>query len=117
MPFKDKNTPEAQASIKESSRKYYLSHKEEYKKRATASKEKLRAEIRVLKAGPCTDCGKKYPFYVMQFDHISDDKEFNISSAAGQTMSLDRIKAEIEKCELVCANCHAERTYSRYGLE
>lgn len=46
----------------------------------------------------------------MQFDHLGD-KLFTISNA-GAT-SVERLLAEIAKCEVVCANCHAERTYQR----
>lgn len=72
----------------------------------------LRQEIRDLKESkPCTDCGIKYPYYVMQFDHISDNKSFSISRLSRKTRR--QVYEEINKCELVCANCHAERTHSR----
>ena len=58
---------------------------------------------------PCADCGIQYPYYVMDFDHQSD-KLFTIGSAAGNK-SLKAIKEEIEKCEVVCANCHRQRTF------
>ena len=74
----------------------------------------LRQEIRDLKESkPCTDCGIKYPYYVMQFDHISDNKSFSISRLSRKTRR--QVYEEINKCELVCANCHAERTHSRLG--
>lgn len=59
---------------------------------------------------PCTDCGVIYPYYVMQFDHLGD-KEFTISH--GRWKSLDKIKEEVAKCEVVCANCHFERSWQR----
>ena len=62
-------------------------------------------------ANPCADCGRYYPYYVMQFDHIGKDK-FRIVSHM-RNYSMERIMAEIAKCELVCANCHAVRTYNR----
>ena len=65
----------------------------------------------LLKEKPCTDCVVQYPPYVMQWDHITDDKNFTIGS--NWQFGIDRILAEIEKCELVCANCHAERTHRR----
>lgn len=67
--------------------------------------------INAAKDVPCTDCGIKYPPYVMQFDHLRD-KEFQIGNSF--TFSLERVLAEIEKCEVVCANCHAERTHQRW---
>lgn len=95
---------------------YYLAHKEEYISRArnreARQKELLRKTLREAKAKPCTDCNVEYPYYVMQFDHLSA-KEFTIGSYAGTTGSVKRLLAEIAKCEVVCANCHAERTHQR----
>lgn len=62
---------------------------------------------------PCTDCGHIYPSDVMEFDHIGNDKSFNIAVAVRNGMSIERIKKEIAKCELVCANCHRIRTMNR----
>jgi hypothetical protein len=60
----------------------------------------------------CTDCKVSYPPYVLDFDHIRD-KEFGISRAIQNGTSLDKIIKEIEKCEIVCSNCHRKRTYER----
>jgi hypothetical protein len=65
-----------------------------------------------LKAAPCTDCGVSYPPWVMHFDHLGD-KDASISSLVKRTVSIARLAAEIAKCEIVCANCHAERTHQR----
>jgi len=72
------------------------------------------AELQKLKeSSPCTDCGRYYPSYVMQFDHVSGDKKFNISKASRGFTSTARLEAELAKCELVCANCHAIRGHDR----
>jgi len=64
------------------------------------------------KSNPCVDCDQSYPHYVMDFDHRKpDDKIISVSLAVVRNWSLERIKAEISKCELVCANCHRIRTY------
>lgn len=78
---------------------------------------KLRLEINAYKTdSSCVDCGLYWPSYVMQFDHIGDDKLFTIGSAY-TSVSRQRLWAEIAKCELVCANCHAVRTHRRlHGL-
>jgi len=62
---------------------------------------------------PCTDCKKFYHPWVMEFDHLRD-KKANISRLANQRCTMKRFLAEIDKCELVCANCHRLRTYKRY---
>lgn len=64
------------------------------------------------KTRPCSDCGHRFPYFVMEFDHRPDEeKSFNISS--GLTKSQATLEAEIEKCDLVCANCHRVRTHAR----
>jgi len=73
---------------------------------------KNRAIIRAAKNRPCADCGVHYPYYVMQFDHTGDDKKFNIGQM-GPTSKRSILLDEITKCDVVCANCHAERTHSR----
>lgn len=69
--------------------------------------------LHILKHKPCTDCGKKYHPAAMQFDHISPDKEAVISELVSQGYGKHRILKEVAKCELVCENCHAVRTYNR----
>lgn len=61
---------------------------------------------------PCFDCKEDYPYYMKDFDHLGN-KSFGISSYRDHTTSLDKIKEEIEKCDVVCANCHRIRTYNR----
>lgn len=58
----------------------------------------------------CSDCKEKYPYFVLHFDHLGD-KEYNISRMINR--SLDEIKKEIAKCDVVCGNCHAFRTHAR----
>lgn len=70
--------------------------------------------LREVKAKPCLDCGKSYPFYVMDLDHRPGERKlFNLAHAhfAGKPVPL--VEAEIAKCDVVCANCHRERTYQR----
>lgn len=77
---------------------------------------KLRRAIHEAKDQPCRDCEVKYPFYVMQFDHVRGEKKFDIGSAIWGYVRMDDLLDEISKCEVVCANCHAIRTYTRAHL-
>jgi hypothetical protein len=62
---------------------------------------------------PCTDCGIVYPPYVMQFDHLDGTtKTANVASLRNK----EKILLEVAKCELVCANCHAIRSYERLHI-
>ena len=64
-----------------------------------------------LKSVPCKDCGVAYPPYVMDFDHIRGRKVRGIGKML--TSSWSTLQAEIAKCEIVCSNCHRERTHQR----
>lgn len=68
-----------------------------------------------LVAHPCVKCGEKDPV-VLTFDHIDPSKkEFSIAVAAQKTMSLNKIKNEISKCNVLCANCHHRKTAEQFG--
>lgn len=64
---------------------------------------------------PCTDCGRIYPPQVMQWDHLPGAPKLGDISTAFRKVSREQLLAEIAKCELVCANCHAMRTFERAG--
>jgi len=65
-----------------------------------------------LKAGACVDCGLRCTranYFVFDWDHINpSEKTIGIASIKLSPGSLER---EIEKCELLCANCHRYRTF------
>lgn len=82
----------------------------EYMKKRQAETYQFLVDIK--KNRPCIDCQVVYPHYVMHWDHLGiEPKLFNISRA--MSLPREKILAEIAKCELVCANCHAERTHTR----
>lgn len=63
-----------------------------------------------LKKNPCVDCGEEN-IIVLEFDHISDNKSYDISDM--QKHSIKAVQLEIDKCEVVCTNCHRIRTAKR----
>lgn len=73
------------------------------------------AEIDRLKRGPCSDCGGRYNPWQMDFDHRDPSlKEDGISRLIrDRKWSLERVLEEVAKCDLVCANCHRQRTHVR----
>jgi len=96
----------------ESKRKHYDKNRERYIEQAKARKLELKELVRSLKDRPCEDCSKKYPFYVMQFDHVRGKKIGNVATLI-EKCNKQLLLDEIAKCDVVCANCHAERTWSR----
>lgn len=81
--------------------------------RGRNSKGKKRQYIAKIKSEtPCADCKVNYPSHVMDFDHINGDKE-NTISVMVHNCSWEDLLQEIEKCEVVCANCHRQRTWYR----
>lgn len=78
----------------------------------TKNRERLFA---YLLCHPCVDCGEDDPV-VLEFDHVNEQKSFNIGRAvSGSHRSWAKILAEIEKCEVRCANCHRKRTSQQFG--
>lgn len=99
-------------------RAHYLANREKYIAKARRNKERLALErtrflIEYFKSHPCLDCGETDPV-VLEFDHLRD-KQFNIGQDLYTRRWLD-VLAEIEKCEVVCANCHRRRTALRRGV-
>lgn len=114
MPIKDK------AKQAEAAARHYQQNKQVMKERAAKAlalaRLRNREYVSSRKTEPCLDCGVAYPPHVMQFDHVTGVKLFNVSDGINRGMSIARLAEEIEKCEVVCANCHAERTYQRSSL-
>jgi hypothetical protein len=98
-------------------REHYLANKPRYVAQAHARKEKLYLErtrylLEFFASHPCRDCGEEDPV-VLEFDHLGD-KEFNIGSALPYR-NWQSILDEIEKCDVVCRNCHRRRESRRSG--
>jgi hypothetical protein len=88
---------------------HYYNNKEYYITKAKRNTKKFREFVNKYKESrPCSDCGNYYPSYVMDFDHLRD-KTINVAKVWDKSSFL----AEVEKCEIVCSNCHRIRTHNR----
>lgn len=96
----------------ESSKTWRQRNPEKYRDCMVRATAKIKATVVAAKDVPCADCGVRYPSYVMDFDHVRGEKKFCIGHSAFQ-QGMKAVLAEIEKCEVVCANCHRERTHGR----
>jgi hypothetical protein len=109
MAYKDPLDPRN----REARLRHYRANKDQYRRRNAEKKARNRAFIKKVKAVPCLDCGVRYPSYVMDFDHRQGvEKDMNISRMVSG-WGTRRLEAEIAKCDVVCANCHRERTHQR----
>lgn len=59
------------------------------------------------------DCGGRFPAFIMDFDHVRGIKIADVSRFRCGRLAWSRLQAEVEKCEVVCANCHRVRTQLR----
>ncbi len=67
-----------------------------------------------LKSEPCSDCGNTFDTCCMDLDHKEGtEKTYNIGTMFAHHYSKELIQTELDKCELVCANCHRIRTRER----
>ena len=73
-----------------------------------------RAAINYL-GGRCFKCGWFGNHAAFEFHHISEDKEFNISAVANRSWSV--VITELNKCELLCSNCHRIEHSTRHNDE
>lgn len=81
----------------------------EYLIKAVAKRRKRIKEMAItLLGGKCLFCGYKRCNDALDFHHVDEkNKKFGLSKD-GITRSWQKVKVEIQKCILVCANCHRE---------
>lgn len=102
---------------KQYQRKYYNNEKVRYNGNRKSRLVDLKAFVDSTKfEKPCADCGYNYPSFVMDYDHRDPSKKiYSISSMRSRRFSVENIQKEIDKCDLVCANCHRVRTHKLEG--
>lgn len=94
---------------------YYLKTKTRWVNNKLAWKIERNRWLRELKTGkPCMDCGGSFPPEALQWDHRPGTVKLGDISDKLRNRSVAIILAEIAKCDLVCASCHAIRTYNRW---
>lgn len=97
---------------------HYKNNKDKYIRSAKQSKPVAYKKskdyiLNYLSTHPCVDCGNS-DIRVLQFDHIEP------VGASGRRVnwymgSINKVMAEINKCEVRCANCHMIRTFDQFG--
>lgn len=89
-------------------RRIYADRAEYLRKAVSERRKKLREMAREYKGGKCTLCGYSKCARALSFHHLDPRKKDFGLSAKGLTRSWDKIKKELDKCMLLCANCHME---------
>lgn len=95
---------------------YYAKNKEKHcdrVKRVISGKKATIAKYKIDKG--CNRCGYNKHWAALQFHHTNpNEKDFNI--AVSMSLPLDVLFKEINKCEVLCANCHAiEHSSHKYS--
>jgi hypothetical protein len=98
-------------------KEHYAANRAVYIEQARVQKQRLQLErtrylLEYFETHPCLDCGETDPV-VLEFDHLRD-KRFSVGQELVRR-AWSSILAEIEKCDVVCANCHRRRTARRRG--
>lgn len=74
----------------------------------------IKSKAVAYKGGRCQDCQRSFADCVYDFHHIDpSQKDFSISGREVRHMTWTQIKRELDKCVLLCANCHRLRHYDR----
>jgi exopolysaccharide biosynthesis predicted pyruvyltransferase EpsI len=94
-------------------REWYENNKEKHKRNIKEYKKIVRNEIHskiisYLSKHPCVMCNES-DIVVLEFDHLKD-KKFEIAKMISNCTNWDSILLEIEKCQILCANCHRRKT-------
>ncbi len=115
MPWKDKSKYKSEAYreyMRNYQRDWHQRNKVQRIARVHERKERLWEFYHQLKATlECARCGENHPA-TLQFHHRDpQEKDFNLSEAVREGYSIERIKREVAKCIVLCANCHAKEHY------
>lgn len=70
-------------------------------------RESVKAKAIAYKGGCCVSCGYDKCSAALQFHHL-DSKLKDFTIGGNHTRTWGKIQAELDKCILICANCHAE---------
>lgn len=101
-----------ESQISDKKKRYYLDNRSSIRESRASLRREKRDIIESIKRNPCYDCGKTYPSCAMDFDH-KFDKKYGISRILNTPCSVETLRTELSKCDLVCACCHRDRTHSR----
>lgn len=126
--MKDKKSGRLHAQCKECykehrksySAEHYKKYGDIYRQRAKIRRELIRRDLQqtyleYMSDKACVNCGES-DIRVLEFDHINSyEKKFGIARGISNGMKWSVISEEINKCQILCANCHKIRTAKQLG--
>lgn len=99
-------------------KEYYKNNKKKHVSRVRVVNERTRQKLHEFLAAyfennPCVECGEDN-ILVLEIDHINNKskngKAFSMGEARRNGISLRKVKKELERCQVLCANCHRVKT-------
>ena len=107
------STPEGRAKKLANQRKWYSQNKERVIAWVIPNNERYRKKVhewyREYKSQlKCQLCPESHPACLHFHHNDPTQKDISIAKAVQSRWSIDRIKTEISKCQVLCANCHAK---------
>ena len=115
--FKNKKKNQLRGKCKKCQNVYqrwhYRENRDYYLRKIAKNQKKHRERNRLfvnkyLSENPCVDCNET-DIVVLEFDHIRGEKILEICKLIHRPVSLKKLKIEIKKCDVRCANCHKKR--------
>jgi len=72
--------------------------------------------MKQLKINGCSICGYNKCHRALDFHHVNrNDKKFNVTVTSLNSIGLEKILIEMNKCILLCSNCHDEIEWGNLG--
>jgi len=110
MPYKD---PEKR---RECRRRWYYNHKDSEKKHVKKRKKRIKKWFESYKSNLCCSKCSENHSATLDFHHkLGKNKEMDIAKMVYEGYSIERIKKELKKCIVLCANCHRKEHYKPFN--
>ena len=82
--------------------------KSNYHKRQIKRRRELKTTMKTASGGKCSVCGYDRCLDALQYHHINPSQKSHLVGSMFSTHCKEDIQKEIDKCVLLCANCHQE---------
>jgi len=121
MPFKDRD--KRQTYQRQYTQKYYQKNRDSIRVQTAKRKKDIKSWFAAYKRlQSCVQCSESHPS-CLEFHHVDPNglvdptmrKYAAISTLVGSARGIKTIKRELEKCQVLCANCHRKHHWDDWG--